>query len=196
MKKHSTDTAARRKRRRTVFLTVAGILTVFVLVNMAIIYHFSAESVEESGNRSTGLTEFVTKLVWPGYDELSYPDQLKAQEKLHSPIRKAAHFSEYALLGFLTASLLLHLSRRPRKRPIKAWMTWVFPAGFCLIYAISDEVHQIFSNRGPSVWDVMIDFAGALFGILLIQCIVRLSRRNRKKREKRHADHALRSVDT
>ena len=39
---------------------------------------------------------------------------------------------------------------------------------FCSLYAISDEVHQLFvPGRGAQVKDVFIDIAGAAVGIFL-----------------------------
>ena len=36
------------------------------------------------------------------------------------------------------------------------------------IYAVTDEIHQSFSlDRGPRVLDVVIDFGGAFFGVLI-----------------------------
>jgi VanZ family protein len=55
---------------------------------------------------------------------------------------------------------------------------------FCLLYAISDEVHQIFSNRGASAKDVVIDFAGAVTGILLLRAILGIVRAAKRRREK------------
>jgi VanZ family protein len=37
---------------------------------------------------------------------------------------------------------------------------------FCVLYAVSDEVHQLFvPGRGAQVTDVLIDNAGAFVGI-------------------------------
>ena len=42
----------------------------------------------------------------------------------------------------------------------------------CLMYAITDELHQIFvPGRVASIWDVLIDTMGAAFGVLLFMLI-------------------------
>lgn len=161
------------------YVVIALCIALFVLANMIIIFGFSAESSEESGNRSSRVTDFVLRIVYPHYDELPYVDRLYAQDNAHRIVRKTAHFLEYALLGFLSASLMLFLKRYLYKRKIDAWKTWFYPAEFCFLYAVSDEVHQIFSERGSSAVDVLIDTAGALFGIVLIQLIVLIFRRIR-----------------
>jgi VanZ family protein len=69
-------------------------------------------------------------------------------------LRKAAHFTEYAILG----ALLL----RALGRELPA-----FAAG--VLYAVSDELHQHFvSGRHASPVDVLIDAAGIALGILAL----------------------------
>ena len=68
-------------------------------------------------------------------------------------LRKLAHLSEYALLGFLLA--------RAVRRPAVAV---VLAAG----YAATDEVHQTFvEGRHGAPLDVAIDTVGALVGVLV-----------------------------
>ncbi len=78
---------------------------------------------------------------------------------LHNLIRKMAHFTNYAVLFWL-------MIRRPMAgRPYTALL-------LCILYAGSDEFHQIFSgNRGPSVYDVALDSMGALFSRFLYAAI-------------------------
>ena len=67
-------------------------------------------------------------------------------------IRKAAHFCEYAVLGFLYGILF----RQGRKNG-----QWVFNfASIGLMTAVADESIQIVSGRGPMVSDVLLDFCG------------------------------------
>lgn len=60
----------------------------------------------------------------------------------HGFVRKAAHFTNYAILFWLLVSGPM------RARPYRAF-------GICVIYALLDEGHQMFvPNRGPSLYDV------------------------------------------
>ena len=74
---------------------------------------------------------------------------------MHGLIRKAAHFTNYAILFWL-------LVRGPlAKRPYIAFAC-------CVAYALLDEGHQIFAvGRGPSLYDVALDSSGALFSRFL-----------------------------
>ena len=74
-------------------------------------------------------------------------------------IRKAAHFAEFACLGFLLAGSFRAWGRTP-----------VLPAALWgLLSACVDETIQIFSpGRASRLTDVWIDFAGILTGIFLL----------------------------
>lgn len=186
--KNSRTASGRYDRRHLRYVITALCMALLVVANMVIIFRFSSESREGSGDRSAGVTQTIVGLVHPDLEELSLEDQQAVLDRAHGFVRKAAHFSEYALLGFLTAGLLLFL-RRFLLLHIQVWHTWICPAVLCLLYAISDEIHQIFSNRGPSVWDVMIDFSGAVCGVCVMQLTVWVIRRVRtalrKRRERR-----------
>lgn len=165
------DTHTKFFRSRRLHIAVTVLLTGLILVNMALIFFFSSESGDESGDRSAGVTDMILEIICPDYDRLPQAEQQAMLTRMHHLVRKTAHFLEYALLGFLITCLLVYLSRFPVPK-IQVWHTWVLPAGFCLLYAASDEIHQIFSGRGPRVTDVLIDFAGAVFGIACLHLCV------------------------
>ena len=80
---------------------------------------------------------------------------------------------------------MLFVRRYMYRRKIEAWKTWFYPAEFCFLYAVSDEIHQVYSERGPSAVDVLIDTVGAFCGIVLIQLIVLAIRKLRGRRAKK-----------
>ena len=176
MKKTRPPSSERKKPRRVASVTVTALIALLLLSNLFIIFHFSEADGVESGEMSAGVTRFLLEHFYPDYNDLSLAEQETLLGRFHKFVRKAAHFCEFALLGFLTTWLLLWVSRRFIS--MSPWKTWLFPAAFTLLYAISDEVHQIFTGRGSRVTDVLIDFSGALCGILLMQgvavCIARL----------------------
>lgn len=155
--------------RRWFSVAFTVFIILMLLANLAVIFRFSSVNREESGEMSAGVTRFLLERIYPDYHDLSVADQAALLQRAHKFIRKAAHFSEFALLGFLSAGLFLWVSCH--FSPMSLWKTWLYPAAFSLVYATSDEIHQIFTGRGPRVTDVLIDFAGACFGILLIQGI-------------------------
>lgn len=172
-----------KRFRRGLYVIIALCLLVLVLLNMTIIFGFSAEDKEASGGTSEEMTRLLLRLFHPNFQDLTFVQSYILVLKVHPLVRKAAHFSEFALLGFLSASLLLFISGRLRR--MKGWLIWGGAGAFTLIFAILDEVHQIFTNRGPRVTDVLIDFAGAICGILLIHGIVYLLSRIQKRESAR-----------
>lgn len=165
-KKSPQRDRSKARSRRGLHITVTAVLAVLILVNMTVIFHFSSASREESGELSEGLTRKVVRLLYRDFEDRPVGEQWIIMQRAHKFVRKAAHFSEFALLGFLSACLLLYISAVFRR--LRLWLTLTVPAVLALLYAISDEIHQIFSGRGPRVTDVLIDFSGAVCGILLV----------------------------
>lgn len=73
----------------------------------------------------------------------------------------------YLGLGILTINAL-------RRNGTKGYKRIVFALPICILYAASDEIHQIFvPGRAAQVKDVFIDSAGASVGILMYWVISR-----------------------
>lgn len=80
----------------------------------------------------------------------------------HFLVRKAAHITEYAILGWLAARALIGSSRELLRRK------W-FLVGLVLVvlHALLDEYHQSFvPARTGSLFDSGIDVAGGLMGLI------------------------------
>ena len=79
-------------------------------------------------------------------------------------MRKCAHVTEYAIL----ALLLLRVLRSGLTLRMKMPMLFGAVLLACAVFAASDEFHQSFvKSRTPSVRDVLLDVAGAFFGLLI-----------------------------
>lgn len=103
-----------------------------------------------------------------------FPNISEAQlATVHFLTRKAGHFTEYAVLGFLARRAFVTSSH-------KIIQQYWFQLALLLIvvYALLDEFHQAFvPSRTPSIYDSVIDTVGGLTVLL----IFKLSRRNEKK---------------
>lgn len=74
-------------------------------------------------------------------------------------VRKTAHFTIYALLGFFALRSCTAWGLKSTKAILYCFL-------FCVLYASSDEIHQLFSDgRSGQIRDVMLDSAGAISGI-------------------------------
>jgi VanZ family protein len=84
---------------------------------------------------------------------------------VHFITRKIAHFTEYAILGFLAARAF-----RTSPRPSISRRWFLICALLIVVYALVDEYHQSFvPSRTASVWDSFIDMAGGVTALLLVR---------------------------
>lgn len=147
-----------------------------VIAVMGMIYGFSAQTGAQSGAMSGQITRWVLNLIVPGFGDFSAEKQEAIRSTVSFLVRKLAHFSEYALLGF---SLMLHIAQIQKKIMVR--LPWLWAWGVGTLYAASDEFHQSFvAGRGPSVRDVMIDSAGVIAGTWLLLWIVHRCARAQK----------------
>jgi VanZ family protein len=83
---------------------------------------------------------------------------------IHFMVRKCAHICEYAVLALLLFRAAYCMTNLKRPMAILYVSVWVG----CFLVAATDEFHQGFvASRGASARDVMIDSAGAIFGLLI-----------------------------
>ena len=91
-----------------------------------------------------------------------------SQESLavvHVVTRKAAHFTEYAILGFLAARAF-----RTSPRPAIRDRWFLISATIVVVYALMDEYHQSFvPTRTASIFDSLIDMVGGLTALIFIR---------------------------
>ena len=79
--------------------------------------------------------------------------------------RKIAHFTEYAILGFLAARAFRTSSHPAISR---RWF-WI-SAALIIVYALIDEYHQSFvPSRTASIFDSFIDMSGGLAALIFLR---------------------------
>ncbi|MEE0944600.1 MAG: VanZ family protein [Clostridia bacterium] len=139
--------------RSRVFAFLAALVTVFI-------FAASSQNGEQSSGLSSGLLDILMSILGKTGITLT-----------HLFIRKTAHFAE-----FFMQSLFLSLSAHYSAKGIKHYITSIAFAG--LLTACMDEFSQYFSlGRSAQVSDVLIDFSGTVFALILILAIVGLSKR-------------------
>ena len=137
------------------------ILIILILLWMYIVFGFSGQNGEES----SGISFKISMLLTRNNEEVS--------RTIEPYIRKIAHFSEYAVGGILIFLLILTFEKiSPKVRNISSII-------ITIIYAISDEVHQLFvPGREGKIVDVYIDTLGIITGILFINLIIKVFNKN------------------
>ena len=144
-----------------------AVLIALLITQMWVIFGFSGQNGEESGSISRKITEAVTKNI-SSVQNLEKEEKEKVLKKIEHIIRKLAHFSLYAVIGFLLMSLMSTYNLKQKNRILVS-------CSIGLLYAISDEIHQAFiPGRGPQIADVGIDFSGVVVGILISTLIIKI----------------------
>lgn len=143
------------------------ILTVLTIAAVAAIFYNSSLSAVESSEQSSPITEYINSLLASWHIPLTVTQSL---------VRKAAHFTEYAVLGtLLTATVHLYAQKRSRT------LLLALPIG--AFVAVCDELIQLFpAGRSCEVRDMLIDFCGILFAALIVTLIISVIEKRRNKK--------------
>ncbi len=121
---------------------------VLLIIWMLVIFFFSSQPGNISSNLSNSFVKNIIKIIPLDLDICSFI------------IRKFAHLSEYFILALLMYKIL-DKEKINKKVLLKIWL-------LCILYAISDEIHQLFVlNRSAKVTDVLIDSLGSFLGLLV-----------------------------
>ena len=151
---------------------------VAVIFWMGVIFSFSTQNGKQSGNLSGEVIQWIVKIFNPDFETLSADKQATIISGWQFFVRKAAHFSEYAVLGMLTANSV-------RLYTQKTWLKLILPMIFSALYSVSDEIHQFFvPERACSIRDMALDTAGAVTGVLIFTCFYALIRKIRNSKHK------------
>ena len=95
-------------------------------------------------------------------------------DSFHNIVRKLAHFVEFAALGVSFGGYTWNLGM------VRGRKYWALPAWLTLVVAVCDEFIQGFTNRGSMVSDVVLDYSGALFGLLMVAAFVFINKNKAK----------------
>lgn len=142
-----------KKKKRIILLILLVLILSFIWINSML-----------SKETSKAFSDFILHLL--------FQSERTGNTGEGFPIRKIAHFLEFAVLG---ADVFLLFDENDSKKRILQSII------FCAVCASIDESIQIFSHRGNSILDVMLDTCGSVFGILISQIIILfLNKKNRK----------------
>ena len=139
---------------------------------MLVIFISSSQDSEASGKLSGRITEILSGL-FPNMSSIDAPFEEK-----DFIIRKLAHFSSYFVLQLLVYGTVLNLDKFKSKTNI------LISFSITVLYACSDEFHQLFTGRGSSYKDVLLDSAGALLAVFLISAVILYKRKAEKSSRK------------
>lgn len=134
-----------------------------VIILLMFIFRFSNQSGEVSSGMSINVAQIIVNIA----DYLGLVDAHEASvneayvQNIHFYIRKAAHMSEYALLAVLVYIALF-------VDGIRFKLNGVLAGVFVLLFAIGDEIHQLFvPGRCGTYKDVIIDMSGCIIALII-----------------------------
>ena len=142
------------------------ILIIPVVLWMIVVFKFSSEPADISENTSLNVTRKIAQVIIS--KDVTEEQKNEKIEALDSVIRKVAHFTLYAVGGFL-GLLYVNIYEIDDKKKIGFSVI----AGF--LYSVSDEIHQIFVlGRAGMITDVIIDTMGVVTGVCACLLIIKV----------------------
>ena len=151
---------------------------ILTVLTMVIIFTFSSETAVDSSDTSERFMKVILDFL-PFTKGMSETSKLEFIESMDFLIRKCAHFTLYALLGFVTFGAVKSTFITDIKDKIK------YSFLIALVYATFDEIHQYFvPGRACRLYDIAIDSVGSIFGISVFLLLVYLSDKYLNKKAK------------
>ncbi|MBE7036409.1 MAG: VanZ family protein [Ruminococcaceae bacterium] len=142
------------------------LFSVLSALTVGYIFYNSSQNSKVSNEKSSAVVEEIKPIVDP-------KDQIEEKD-FNEFIRKAAHFFEFSVFGFFLGGLMASIYKKTNRVLIS------LPLLLSLSVAVLDEFIQSFTGRTSKVMDILIDFGGAITGLLLILLsllVIRLIRR-------------------
>ena len=145
-------------------MTKKIIMWILVIMWMGVIFFFSSYNGIDSTTQSKGfLYNTLGKIIDIFDKDITIEEKEILIDKLDTPVRKVAHASVYLILAILVCLALDNYKIDIKKLLISAFI-------ICVLYAISDEIHQTFiDGRSGEIKDVFIDSIGASIGLFLFK---------------------------
>ena len=131
-------------------MNIKILIKIVLLISwMVVIFSFSNQNASESSKLSNGIIDNIGKAVLrDNYEKIM---KSKRMDYTIFIVRKTAHIFLYFILSLITFSLLQEFFKINRR-------TIIFTILFCLLYSITDEIHQYFvPGRSCELRDILID---------------------------------------
>ena len=114
---NSVEEIPRPLKKERIFMSTKNIirilLVVLILLNLWMIFNFSSESAEKSGETSKKVTTTVAQTIVKDFEDKPPHEQALIIFNLHPSVRTLAHMTEFGLLGVWVMLLLLTYRIRP-----------------------------------------------------------------------------------
>ena len=139
------------------------IINIFMLIIwMGVIFALSNQDAEESTSLSSGVIKETYTTYYKAINKEVSVDKMNLfVRNSEFYVRKLAHFTEFLILGLFIINVLKDYMIIDKRIIIISIIC-------ALLYAISDEIHQLFiSKRACRMIDILIDTCGSSLGVYL-----------------------------
>lgn len=151
-----------------------GVLIGLILIWMIVIFVFSHQGATESDETSGTIVDIIIN-IFHGTENLSIEQKGELSEIYSIVVRKAAHYSMYALGGIIIVSLMNTYEITDKKKIAYAQLLGS-------VYAMTDEFHQYFIlGRSAEFRDVFLDSLGVCTGLMIGILIYKLRKHKKSK---------------
>ena len=157
-------TVRREKIIQGVNMKTKIIMIVLTVMCMMCIFLLSSQTAAESDSMSVALTQKLIDIA----GRISVPGTQAFVKKyiFNNAVRNYAHFAMFFLFGLVSAGAAFSVMKDRYVLP------WACSLAFCAVWAVLDEVHQMFvPGRGCEMKDMKTDFAGILISTLLFTAV-------------------------
>lgn len=131
---------------------------ILTIAYMGVIFFMSSRSIDQSREDSARLMAAIG--IVDSVEEATDVNNTYMM-RLQNTVRKHAHFIIFGGLGVLIYLSIYGYAGNSLRTAIKAWILTTF-------YGATDEFHQIFTNRGASIDDVILNSQGAATAIVIL----------------------------
>lgn len=150
----------------------AFIYWIATLIWMFIIYLLSSQTASVSYKFSGNIANFIMNVIYDFSDllciKISLPGIVQTSNMtgtfydFNHFIRSLGHILIFFILGTFITNALIYSG-------VKGIKVFFMSLLFCILYAISDELHQLYvPGRSYQVSDIILDTIGAVFGVSFI----------------------------
>ena len=147
-----------------------------IILWMILVFIFSNEGGVDSSDTSGNTIRQILILFKKDWDLVQLENTI---EMLQPIVRKLAHFTLYAVGGFLIYNFNSKSEKIKKLEQRYSYINkYTITIIFGIFYAITDEIHQIFiPGRDGRVFDVCVDTLGVIFGLGICSFLKKITKK-------------------
>ncbi|MDU6983232.1 MAG: VanZ family protein [Terrisporobacter othiniensis] len=148
------------------------IYILLLIMSIGAMHYFSSQNGSTSKSQSNAVVEIIDeirdKVTLKDEKLIKIKDTVMSELKKYSKsmiVRKAAHFSMYAIIGGISMLVIYSFSKQ-------VFLSACLSFTFSVLFAVFDERSQIaIDGRNGNLTDVFIDSSGALLSICILSIL-------------------------